>query len=186
MDALLPIFIAVLLAETGGRVQCRSHDLQRRFNAAGAILGALALTTLASFMVGGLGGAILSGMISFEARSLMVGLALILAGVPMLLRPKPLRDLAGNAAFATSVKAFVRLQFGDASQFLVFALAARSAQPALSIGAGLAAVLVVAGVPLLLGRDWPGRLRLGLLRRVAALLLIAAGCRMVVVALELI
>ena len=186
MEAILPVFIAILLAETGGRAQARGHDLQLRFNAAGAILGALSLTTLASLLIAGIGGAIIAGMINFDARSLLAGLALLLAGTPMVRPARPPRDVHAKSAFGAGLKGFAPLQFGDASQFIVFAMAARTGQIAFAVGAGVVATMIAVAVPVTMGRDWPGHFPLGVLRRIAALLLIAAGCWMSVNALRLI
>lgn len=186
METLLPVFIAVLLAETGGRVQARSHSLQLQFDAAPAILAGLALSTLASLLVAGIGGAIIARSMDFEARTLLAGLALLVAGAPMAFRSPTLKAAAGTAPFPASLKAFVPLQFGDASQFIVFALAARSGQPALAISAGLGATLVAAAFPILQGREWPGILPLSVFRRIAAVLLLGAGSWMVVNAFGLV
>lgn len=186
MESILPVFIAILLAETGGRAQARGHDLQLRFNAAGAILGALSLTTFASLLVAGIGGAMIAGNISFDARSLMAGLALVLAGGPMILPVKPLRGIEAKSAFGASLKGFAALQFGDASQFIVFALAARTGQIAFAVSAGVAATMIAVSFPVVLGRDWPGAFPLGWSRRIGAILLIATGCWMIVNALRLI
>lgn len=186
MEAILPVFIAILLAETGGRTQARGHDLQLRFNAAEAILGALGLTTLASLLIAGIGGAIVAGMISFDARSLLAGLALVLAGVPMVLPARPPREVNANSAFGAGLKGFAPLQFGDASQFIVFAMAARTGQIAFAVGAGVAATMIAVSVPVIMGRNWPGGFPLALSRRIAAVLLITAGCWMIITALRLI
>lgn len=186
MEALLSVFIAILLAETGGRTQARGHDLQLRFDAPTAILGALSLTTIASLLVAGVGGALIASAISFDARSLLAGLALLLAGAPMLLPTRPAREVNAKSAFGAGLKGFAPLQFGDASQFIVFALAARTGQIAFAVGAGVAATLVAVAIPVIMGRDWPGDFPLGVLRRIAALLLLVSGCWMVIAALQLI
>lgn len=186
MDALLPVFIAVLLAETGGRVQAASHGLQLRFGQPGAILGALALSTVASLAVAGIGGAFIATLIAFDARTLLAGLALLFAGGPMLVAAKPMSEPAGKKPFAAALARFLPVQFGDASQFIVFAFAARSGHAPLAIGAGLSAILAAALIPVLLGRDWPGKLPLPMLRRVAAALLILAAFALIVAALRLI
>jgi Ca2+/H+ antiporter, TMEM165/GDT1 family len=186
VEAILPVFIAILLAETGGRAQARGHDLQLQFNAPGAILGALSLTTLASLLVAGIGGALIARAISFDARSLLAGLALLFAGAPMVLRARPAREVNAKSAFGAGLKGFAPLQFGDASQFIVFAMAARTGQIAFAVGAGAAATMIAVAVPVIMGRDWPGDFPLGISRRIAALLLVSAGCWMIITALRLI
>lgn len=186
MEALLPVFIAVLLAETGGRVQSRSHDLHRRFDSAATILVALGFTTFASLLIAAIGGAIVAGMVGFEARSLLVGLSLLFAGAPMFLPTRASQEIAGRNALTASLRGFAPLQFGDASQFIVFAMAARTGLGPLAVAAGLTATVVAAALPIMMGNTWPGALPLKQLRRIAATLLVAAGCWMIVVALRLI
>ena len=186
METLLPVFIAVLLAETGGRVQGLSHSLQLRFTTAPPILAGLALSTLASLLVAAIGGIVIAASIGFDARTLLAGLALVIAGAPMAFRTPTPKEAGGKAPFFASLAGFAPLQFGDASQFIVFAFAARSGEGVLAIAAGLTATLVAGAFPILLGRDWPGALPIPLLRRIAALLLAGAGSWMIVNALGLI
>lgn len=186
MDVLLPVFVAVLLAETGGRVQARAHLLSQTFGAGGAILAALSLSTFASLLVAGIGGAWIAETISFQARTLLAGLALLFAGLPMILALKPPKEPGGKTPFAAGLRAFFPVQFGDASQFIVFAMAARTDQPVLGIAAGLVATLASAAFPIMMGRDWPGALPLTSLRRIAALFLTFAGAWLIVSALRLV
>ena len=186
MDVLLPVFVAVLLAETGGRVQARAHLLSQTYGSGGAILAALSLSTFASLLIAGVGGAWVADTISFQARTLLAGLALLFAGLPMLLAVRPPGELGGKTVFPAALRAFLPVQFGDASQFIVFAMAARTDQPVLGIAAGLVATLASAAFPIMMGRDWPGALPLVLLRRVAAALLTLAGAWMIVSALRLV
>ena len=186
MEALLPVFIAILLAETGGRVQARSHDLHRRFGSAGTVLAVLGLTTVASLSIAAIGGVIVAGMVGFEARSLMAGLSLLFAGAPMFLPVRGLRESLGTGVLAASLRGFAPLQFGDASQFIVFAMAARTGLGSFAVGAGLTATLAAAALPIMIGSAWPGALPLPVLRRIAAALLVVAGCWMIVAALRLV
>jgi putative Ca2+/H+ antiporter (TMEM165/GDT1 family) len=186
METLLPVFVAVLLAETGGRVQQSSHSLQLRFASPSRILAGLAISTLASLLVAAIGGIIVAGLISFDARTLLAGLALLVAGAPMALRTPAPKEAGGKTPFVASLAGFVPLQFGDASQFIVFAFVARTGEGALAIAAGLAATSLASAFPILFGRDWPGTLPIRLFRRIAALLLVTAGSWMLVSALGLI
>lgn len=186
MDVLLPVFVAVLLAETGGRIQADAHALGLKFAAPGPILAALALSTVASLAVAGVGGALVADMISFQARTLLAGLALLFAGLPMVLPRKAASEPKGDTAFPAAIRAFGPAQFGDASQFIVFAMAARTDLPVLGVAAGLVATIAAALMPLAMGRDWPGALPLTWLRRIAALLLALAGAWMIVSALRLV
>ena len=174
MDALLPAFVAVLLAETGGRMQGLVGQMGAR-QSGGAVLAALALSTLISLGVAVAGAAVIATMIGARPRELLSGLALLFAGVPMLLRQKPPKAIGETSGIVRSFFAFLAAQLGDASQFIVFAFAARGSAPTLAMAGGVAAVLSAGALPLILGKDWPGSLPLSSLRRIAAVLLIVAG-----------
>ena len=186
MDALLPVFVAILLGETGGRVQAVAHRLSETFSQTRAILAALALATFISLTIGAVGGAVVANLINFQARTLLAGLALIFAGAPMLLSRKPVAAIGGTKPFGTSLFHFARAQLGDASQFIVFGFAARADMPGFASAGGLAAVIISTLPPLLLRDEWPGSVPLGLLRRIAAVLLMIAGARMALGAMQLI
>ncbi len=185
MDALLPVFVAILLGETGGRVQAVAHRLSETFSQTRTILAALALATVISLTIGAVGGAFIADLINFQARTLLAGLALILAGAPMLLRRKPVAAVNGIKPFGTSLFHFARAQFGDTSQFIVFGFAARADMPGFALAGGLAAVLISTLPPLLVREEWPGSVPLGLLRRIAAALLILVGIHMALSAMQL-
>ena len=183
MDVLLPVFVAVLLAETGGKVQANTHQLGLRFpNGAAAILCALLITSAISLAIAAIGGAIVADMIDLRARTLLCGLALVFAGAPMLLRLKPARPVGGAHPFAAALPRFAAVQFGDASQFIVFAITARGDMPVLATFAGGAAIVLAGALPIMLGRDWPGILPLAIVRRVAGIALLTGGLWLAAVA----
>jgi Ca2+/H+ antiporter, TMEM165/GDT1 family len=182
MDALLPAFIAVLLAETGGKVQGLSA-LMGQGQAAARMMAALLLSTLVSLGIALAGAFVIAGMIGVNPRNLLAGLALLFAGVPMLFAPKAPKLPKGKPGFATSLFAFLAAQIGDASQFIIFALAARTATPPLALVGGLAGVMAACALPLVMGKDWPEAVPLTLLRRIAAALLTLAGVWLMVTAL---
>lgn len=176
MDVLLPVFVAVLLAEAGGRIQANTHALHHRFPGGPAqILLALLATSIVTLAIAAIGGAIVADLVELSARTLLCGVALLFAGGPMLLKPRPVSPVSGTNAFAASLARFGPAQFGDASQFIVFAIAARGDMPILAGFAGLTAILVAASLPLMLGRDWPGALPLFWIRRVAGAMLLLGG-----------
>ncbi len=178
MEGLIPAFIAILLAETGGSVQA----LAGRNGA----LPALALSTLISLGIAVAGGAVIATMIGPQPRMLLAGLALLFAGGPMLLRVKPPRAQDDAPGFSKAFFRYLAAQLGDASQFIAFAIAARSSMPLLALAGGWGGVMLAAALPGLLGRDWPEAARLGLLRRASALLLTGAGVWLIISALRLI
>ncbi len=175
MEALIPAFIAVLLAELDGKVQHQSGALVHRYNRAHLALAALLLSTLASLTVAALGGWLVHNVMNWNARSLLAGLALASSGAVMLWPRKLVEPITGARAFPTSLWRYAVNQFGDNSQFIVFAFAAWSRSPALAAGAGLCAVLIAAIPPLFLPDDWLGLAPWKRLRQAGAVLLIASG-----------
>lgn len=182
MEALLPAFVACLLAETGSRVQLTSeaYAAQRR---AMALMAALALSTLISLAFGAAGGAWMGPLVTYEARTLLLGLALILTGGTLLIRAKanPMAETPKGAPLWR----YLATQLGDNSQFIVFAFAARGNAPVLAAIGGLAGVMVAGALPVMLDGDFR-RLPLKLLRRISGGLLLVAGLWSALHALELI
>lgn len=186
MDALIPAFIAVLLAETGDRTQYQAHRLGLAFADHRPVYAALLLVALINLGVGAFGGALIARLLTYEARTLFAGVALILAGLPMLFRLRPAKPITPKRPFITSLIWLFPAQIAGASPFLVAGLAARSAMPVLAFAGGLVAILVAATPPLLLRGEWPGAFPLALLRRIAAILLTSAGLWLGLGALRLI
>lgn len=187
MDVLLPVFVAVLLAETGGKVQANAHLLARRFpQGAAPILAAVALTSVPSLGAAALGGALVADMIDLDARTLLCGLALVFAGAPMLLKPGPSSPIAGQRPFPAALPRFAAAQIGDASQFIVFAITARGDMPVLAGFAGVSAVIAAAALPVLAGCEWADGLPLAVVRRVAAAALIIGGLWLAAIAFAVI
>ncbi|MEQ1547330.1 MAG: TMEM165/GDT1 family protein [Chakrabartia sp.] len=186
MDALLPALLAVLLAEMGGRVQQNSEALTRHFTKTAPILSALTLSTLASLIAAGIGGALVAPLITYEARTLLLGLALLITGGSMLFSSTPPAPIKSGAAFPISLWRFSTAQFGDNSQFLVFAIAARSASPTFAVMGGFAAILIAALPPLLMPDEWRGALPIQRLRKIAIGLFLISGSYTALSALRLI
>jgi putative Ca2+/H+ antiporter (TMEM165/GDT1 family) len=172
VEAFLPALVACLLGETGGRVQMATAGfaVQRRTS---AILAALLLSTLVSLAFGAAGGALIARMITYEARTLLLGLALIMTASTMFMRPRKATNT--RAEGSAPIWRYLAMQLGDNSQFIVFAFAARGNAPALAVLGGLAATLAAAALPLALGADDFARVPLILLRRIAGALLLATG-----------
>jgi putative Ca2+/H+ antiporter (TMEM165/GDT1 family) len=175
MEALLPALIAVFLAELDGRVQYQSEALVRHFARPRLHLAVLALTTLASLAFAAIGGWLVIKHMNWNARSLLAGLALIVAGVTMLWPHKPPAAVTGTSALGTSLWRYVVNQFGDNSQFIVFAIAAWARVPGATLVAGLIGVLAAASFPLFLPYDWRKLAPWSLLRKIAAALMLLAG-----------
>lgn len=188
MDALLPTFLAALLAETGDKTQLLAALLGARYRRTGAVLGGIAIAALANSLIAAAGGRMIADLINFRAVSLMVALALLAAGLGGLLRQKPptLSSWGSVGAFATSALAIFILEFGDKTQFLTLTLAARADSLWLA-GAGAAAGIIVAAAPAVaLGEGLGATLPLRTLRTGVALLFLLVGLIVVVGALRLV
>ncbi len=187
MEALLPVLVAVLLAEIGGRTQAAGNALSLAYpQHHSSIFVGLGLASLASLIVAGLGGAVMAEMIAYDARTLLFGLALVFAGVPMLLAVKKPKIKYVSPPIAASIFGFGRVQFGDASQFIVFAVAARSGEPILAVLGGVMGIMAAVAPAILLQSGWPGKLPLRPIRIVAAIILTLAGAFAAISALRLI
>jgi len=186
VEALIPVFIAVLLAETGDRVQTQAHHLGQQFPDHRPIYAALITVTILTLSISGIGGSYIANLLTYEARTLFAALALLFAGLPMLLRVKPAKPITLTRAFLASVTRFFPAQIAGASPFIVAGLAARSDMAGFAIAGGFAGVVVAATPALLLKEEWPGGLPLLPLRRIAAVLLIGAGLWLGLNALRLI
>jgi putative Ca2+/H+ antiporter (TMEM165/GDT1 family) len=171
VDALLPPFIAALLAEIGDKTQLLALLLAAHFGRKGAVLAGIAIAAMANALLSSFAGALLADMINFRAITLLLALALLFAGVGALLPQRAPRLItpAWLGAFPASAFAFAVVEFGDKTQFLTTTLAARSQNPLLTAaGAALGVILASAGA-LILGNDFK-KPRPGTLRRAVAIL----------------
>jgi Ca2+/H+ antiporter, TMEM165/GDT1 family len=185
MDAILPLMIAVILAEMGGKTQTLAHQ-QSLISSHLRIVGALTLTSLVSYGLAAAAGLYISTIIAFDARSLLFGLALLFAGLPMMLKSRLLQALPENASVMSLIRHFTTVQFGDAAQFLVFAVAARLGTPVLAVIGAIAGVLIACLIPMMMGRSWIKGSATTALRWVAAFLLSGFGFWTIISALRLI
>jgi hypothetical protein len=163
VDALLIGLIAALLAETGGTTQRATNGVSG-ISAAGVAVAMIA--TLAAAVAGG---AYVASILTFHARALLLGIALLFAAAAQLMPAKDHNPARGRA-FALGY-AFI----GGPVPFLAFAIAARSASPGLALAgtlAGSALVLAPVWLGLIPGQAaaWTRAIRL-----TAAILLGGAG-----------
>jgi putative Ca2+/H+ antiporter (TMEM165/GDT1 family) len=187
VDALVPAFLAALLAEFGDKTQILAILLATRFNRPGPVLAGIAVAAIVNSAVAAVGGAMLVGIIPHRAITLLLALALIFAGGGALLPHKQphvgIYDRLG--VFGASLVAFFLLELGDKTQFLTFAFAARSPTP-LFAGAGAAAGIVVASLPAVaLGAALPATVPLRRIRIGIGVLLLGIGIVVALSALRL-
>jgi Ca2+/H+ antiporter, TMEM165/GDT1 family len=154
VESLIPAFIAVLLAEMGSKTQ-NIAKVHGQIGSGGQALAAVAASSLFAYAVAAVGGILIGASLAFDARSLLFALALLFAGVPMMLAVKPEPLLDARPSYHQSLWAFVRSQFGDSAQFIVFALAARTTSAALPTIGALSGVVAACALPLIINKDWP-------------------------------
>lgn len=188
MDALLTTFIAALLAEFGDKTQLLVIALAVRYRAPAPILAGVAVAALLNSLLAAAGGIVINELIVARAVSLLVALALIFAGVGGLMRQKQ-PDMGATwktGAFVTTVVCFFLLEFGDKTQFLTGALAAKFDSFALA-ALGATAGIIAASIPsLLLADRYPTLAPMKAIRVGIAILFLLVGFIVAVGALRLI
>jgi putative Ca2+/H+ antiporter (TMEM165/GDT1 family) len=188
VDVLLTTFLAAALAEFGDKTQLLVIILAARFNKPAAVIAAVAVAALANTFIAAAGGVLINGMITLRAISLLVAIALILAAIGNFL-PQKRPDMGSTwktGAFLTTAGCFFLLEFGDKTQFLTAALAARYDSLALA-ALGATAGIVAANVPAaVLGERAEKVLPLKTLRVATGALFLLVGFIVAVNALRLI
>jgi Ca2+/H+ antiporter, TMEM165/GDT1 family len=174
VESLIPAFIAILFAELGSKTQNIAHA-HGRADLGGQSLIAVLVSSLVAYGLAAIGGVLIGARLAFEARSLLFALALLFAGLPMLIPAKAPPPLDPRPNVFKSGLLFVRAQFGDGAQFIVFALAARTGWAGLTLLGALMGVVVACGIPIMLGKDWPQGKLLTLIRGGAGIVLSITG-----------
>jgi Ca2+/H+ antiporter, TMEM165/GDT1 family len=187
MDALLPPLVAAFLAEWGDKTQLLAIMLSIRFRRVRPILAGVILAAFLNSLAASFAGSLIAHMVTFRALTLMAALALILAGADGLLpqkAPKLHSQGAGGVAFA-SFFAFGVLEFGDKTQFITTALAARSDSIWLAaIGATIG--IAAANTPaIIMAERFSATFQLRPIRIVAGTILLCAGVVIALGALRL-
>lgn len=188
VDALLASFVAVGLAEWGDKTQLLVLALVLRHGRAGPILAGVALGALLSGGLAALAGIVLNGFITLRAISLLLAVALLLAGVGGLIRPQqPELARPGTVSpFLVAAAGVFIAEIGDKSQFLTGAIAAQFDSFYMA-GFGAAAGTVVACLPVvLLGDRFAALVPARAIRTVIACLFLLVGVVVAVNALRLI
>lgn len=175
MDPLVPAFVAVLLAGITDRPPILAAILADRHGRAATIAALIAQGI--GFALAAFGGTLVAPHLTPNARNLLLALALLSAGGSTLFATRIRDRLEGwrlPGAFV-GLLGMAILALGDRSQFLVFALVARSPDPvAGAIGGTLAAAVATIAAATLGERDWCA-LPLRRVRPVAGGMLLLAG-----------
>jgi putative Ca2+/H+ antiporter (TMEM165/GDT1 family) len=176
VDALMAALVAALLTQATDRTAWLAAKLGDRFASRGAVIIGLAVALIAVNAIAALGATLVAAMLTPNAAALLLALALVSAGAAALIAPKaPKIEDARTGALIASLAGALALGIGDRTQFITFALAARTPIPALAaIGATLGSLAVI--VPsVLAGERGRAMLPQSAIRLVIAALLLAAG-----------
>ena len=179
--------VAALLAQASDRTPWTTALLGDRHATKGAVIAATALALALGNALGVVGGMLVAPALSPNARDLLLAVALASGGITAFWPIKRAKDRGWRGgAFVSSLITVGLLGFGDRTQFITAALAARSETPALAaVGATIGALAI--NVPaILLGERKLRRVPTATLRLIAAALLTVAGVVQGVAALRLI
>lgn len=154
MDALLIALLGCLLGEIGGKGPWLVLALAQRFQRNGMVIAGIVAAAIANAAIGAVAGAFLAPMLGSDARLLFLALALIFLGIGMVWPVRPPDPLANwrLGPFLTSALGLFILGFGEGAQFLILAVATRTASPLLAATGG-AIGIIAALVPAVLLRD---------------------------------
>ena len=177
MDALLPTFIAALIALIGDGAPWLTAILADRYRR--PLLTALAATIAhgAGIALAVTGALIMHALLSPNAALLLVTLALLFAGgacIFPLRAPERLDHWPLGPVFTPLIGIFI-LALGDSTQFFAFAFAARSPTPIFAGVGALLAATAVSFAAAFLGEDAWRALPLRVARLVAAALFLLVG-----------
>lgn len=185
MDPLVPAFVAVLLAGVSDRPPLLAAILSDRLGRAALWGGIVAQAT--GFVLAAIGGVLVAPYLTANARDLLLAFALLSAGGAALFAGR-IRDRLDRwrlPPFPTGLLGIAILALGDRSQFLVFALVARTPDPvAGAIGATLAGGVLTLAAATLGERGWLA-LPFRIVRPVVAALLLPTAAVLALGALRL-
>jgi putative Ca2+/H+ antiporter (TMEM165/GDT1 family) len=146
--------LSVLLAEMGDRTQILAAALALRYHRNGAIIAGLAFATLLNAILSAVGGSVIDSWISEAPLKLFAGLAYIFAGLGMLMWRRVVDPLSGwkTPAFLTAFLGLFILEFGDKSQFIIAAQAARTPYWGMAAAGGFLGIMA-ATIPAVILRE---------------------------------
>jgi Ca2+/H+ antiporter, TMEM165/GDT1 family len=178
MEALLVSAGAVALAEIGDKTQLLALVLAARFRAPVAVILGIFTATLANHLAAGAAGTLLAAYISPTVMRWALVLSFFGTALWVFV---PEREPEGQArasrfgAYGSTVLTFFIAEFGDKTQIVTVALAARY-QQLLPVVAGTTLGMLIADVPaVFLGKLAAERLPVRLMHRVAAVVFVVLG-----------
>lgn len=188
MEALVPAFVAALLAQTGDRSPWLSAILADRYGKPFTIALAALLAHGAGNAIAAGGAQLIAPLLTPHAKQLLIALALIFAAAGAFWRIQPPDRLEGwrLGALLTAFLGIFILALGDTTQFFTFVFAVRGPSPWLAAaGATSAAAAVNLGAALIGEAGWR-RLPLRGIRAAFGVLSLIGGAILAAGALRLI
>jgi len=139
-------FVAALIVQASDRTPWLVVRLAGQFGRA-LTVGVVAILAIAfTNAVGAFAGVVVAPMLTPNARALLLGFALVSAGIPAFLPLKPVKAMGGDrfGLVATTLVVMLAAGMGDRTQFLTAAIAVRGDLPVFAIiGATLGSGAVV-------------------------------------------
>jgi putative Ca2+/H+ antiporter (TMEM165/GDT1 family) len=175
MPSFFLALIAAALATLGGREAVRVSRLSAKLGGGWVLLVAGWLAcAIACVLAARLGAAIAEELVP-EAKTMLVAIALLLAGLELLVLRPGRAPAEPTRSFGAVLLVLGAAQLTAAAGFLVFALAGATGSPWLAAAGGTLGSAAVFTASWSMGREWEARMPIGLLRfGVAGLLLLAA------------
>ncbi|WP_120077737.1 hypothetical protein [Aurantiacibacter odishensis] len=174
MPAFFLTFIAVVAAMVAGRDAMRVARLRSTLGWTGpllvtAVLAALAGAALAAWIASGL-----AHLIPASFKPVVVAVALLLAGLEVLLRTPPAKPREPTRSMGAITLVLLLGMVTDASGFIILSLAIATGEMLLAAAGGAMGALVVLVGAIVAAEDWQA-LPLDLLRRIVGAGLILAA-----------
>ena len=187
MDALVPAFVAALLAGIADRPAWLAAILADRYGRPLTIAIAFAIAHAAVSLVAAAGALLVAPVMTPNARSLLMAIALLFAAAGAVWKAKPPQRLEGwrTGAFATALLGGAIVALSDRTAFLTFGIAVRSPTPVLAAAGAAAGSLVVSLAAVTCGEKTWLRLPLRKLGLAAGTLLFIVGVTTALSALRL-
>ena len=188
MEPLLTSFVAAALAEWGAKTQLLVLALAGRYRRPLPILLGIALAAIANSLISAYAGYFIHDRVPLRALALLTALALLFAGAEGLFpaKRKPMGEGWRTGAFLTTAACFFLLEFGDRTQFITAAIAARFDTIALAAGGAAAGILVSSVPAAVLGPQLAKAVPLRVIRVGAAILFLIAAFLVAINALRLV
>lgn len=173
-----PFFLALIAAAAatlGGREAVRVARLSASLGAGAALLSACWTAAAIGCALSAWLGSEIAGQLAPEGKAMLVGIALLLAGLELMIRAPGRAPAEPTRSFGAILLVLAAAQLTSAAGFLVFALAGATAAPGLAAAGGAAGSGAVLTAAWTAGGDWEKRLPLNALRYATAALLLAAA-----------